>query len=191
MKKTLSFLAALMMISSLILAADSPGSKPGMAVVKNGTTFKLYYNGSQQMDVAISIRNADDQIVFREVLKHVDGFVRPYNFSHLSEGDYTIQIRDSNGLKVEKIRYEKNTVDTKQARVLKLAGSEHKYLLMISSKTPKAVNVRIMDESDNVIYSQHETITGNFAKVYNLNKHSGKGRFEISDADGNSTYVGY
>lgn len=190
MKKTLSFLAALMMISSLILAADSPRSKPGTAVVKNGATYKLYYNGSQQMDVAISIRNADDQIVFREVLKHVDGFVRPYNFSDLSEGEYTIEIRDDNGLKIEKIRYEK-AVDSKQARVLKLSGSENKYLLMISNKSAKAVKVRILDESDNVIYNQHETITGDFARIYNLNKHSGKGRFEITDGDGNSTYIGY
>lgn len=190
MKKTLSFLAALMMISSLILAADSPGLKPGTAVVKSGTTYKLYYNGSQQTDVVISIRNADDQIVFREVLKNVDGFVRPYNFSHLSEGDYTIEIRDSNGLKVEKVRYG-NTIDTKQSRIVKLPGNEHKYLLIIPSSAPRDVNVRILDESDNVIYNQHETITGNFAKIYNLNKYSGKGRFEITDGDGNSNYLGY
>jgi hypothetical protein len=190
MKKTLSFLAALMMMSSLILAADSPGEKPGTAVIKNGTTYKLYYNGLQQSDVLISIRNASDQLVFKEVLKQVDGFMRPYNFSHLSEGDYTIEIRDNNGLKVEKIKYEKDA-DSKFARILKLSGDERKYLLMISNKTADAVKVRILDESDNVIYSQYENIEGDFAKIYNLEKYSGNGRFEIIASDGTAKYIGY
>jgi hypothetical protein len=190
MKKTISFLAALMMISSLILAADSPGEKPGTAVIKNGATYKLYYNGLHQTDVTISIRNADDQLVFREVLKQVDGFVRPYNFSHLSEGDYTIEIKDNDGLKVEKISYEKNA-ESKFARILKLSGDERKYLLMISSKTADAVKVRILDESDNVLYSQHENTIGDFARIYNLGKYSGKGRFEVTTSDGTTNYIGY
>ena len=131
MKKTLSTLVVLLAIGSLAFASGSPGTETGIAVVKNGATYKLYYNGLQQMDVTISIRDASDRVVFREVLKKVDGFVRPYNFSHLSGGDYTIEIKNSNGLRTEKIRYEK-TDETKFARVVKVSDSDRKYLLMIS-----------------------------------------------------------
>ena len=95
MKKTLSVLVVLMVISSVVFArrADNPGAAAGMAVVKNGTTFKLYYKGTQQMDVKVSILDATNKIVFTEVLRKVEGFVRPYNFSNLPEGD--IQDRNS------------------------------------------------------------------------------------------------
>lgn len=190
MKKTISFLAALMMIGSLVLAADLPVAEARTAVVKNGATYKLYYNGAQPMDVTISILDAGDNIVFREILKKVDGFVRPYNFSHLRAGDYTIEIRDANGARTEKIKYEEPS-EAEFARVLKVSGSESKYILMISNKVPGAVTVRILDESDNVIYSQNENITGNFAKIYNMESLAGKGRFEITDANGNAKYIGY
>jgi hypothetical protein len=190
MKKTLSILAMLMVAGSLALASGSPGTEARMAVVKNGATYKLYYNGSQQMDVSISIRDANDRIVFREVLKRIDGFVRPYNFSHLTEGDYTIEIKDSNGLKTEKIRYVKAD-EAKFARVLKVSGNERKYLLMISNKVPSSFTVRILDGSDNVIYSQEEETAGDFAKIYNLEKFSGNGRFEITDGSGNLKSISY
>ncbi len=190
MKKTLSILVMLMAAGSLAFATGSPGTDARIAVVKNGTTYKLYYNGSQQMDVSISIRDASDRIVFKEILEEVDGFVRPYNFSHLNEGDYTIEIEDRNGLRTEKIRYEKND-ETKFANIFKVKGSERKYLLMISNKASSSFTINILDGSDNILYSQMEEIKGDFAKVYNLEKFSGKVRFEITDDNGNLKSISY
>lgn len=190
MKKTLSILVMLMAAGSVALASGSPGAEARMAVVKDGATYKLYYNGSQQMDVSISIRDASDRIVFKEILEKVDGFVRPYNFSNLSEGDYTIEIKDSNGLRTEKIRYEK-TDETKLANMFKVKGSERKYLLMISNKTSSSFTIRILDGSENIIYSQKEEISGDFAKVYNLEKLFGNVRFEIIDDNGNLKTISY
>lgn len=190
MKKTLSILVVLLAVSSLTFALRTPGKETGIAVVRNGATYKLYYNGLQQLDVTVSIRDASDRVVFREVLKDVAGFVRPYNFSHLSEGDYVIEIKDINGLRTEKIRYQKDD-ETKFARVVKVSESERKYLLMISNKVPGSFTVKIFDGSDNIIYSHKEETSGDFAKVYNLEGSAGNGRFVITDESGNLKSIGY
>jgi hypothetical protein len=190
MKKTFSILVVLMAAGSLAFASGSPDNEARIAVVKKGTTYKLYYNGSQQMDVSVSIRDASDRIVFKEVIEAVDGFVRPYNFSRLTEGDYTIEIKDGNGLRTEKIRYEKAD-ETKFANIFKVTGAEHKYLLMISNKAASSFTIRILDGSDNIIYSQMEKIDGDFAKVYNLERFIGKVSFEITDDNGNLKSISY
>jgi hypothetical protein len=155
MKKTLSVLVVLLSFSSLVFATKYPGAEPGMVIIKSGTTYKLYYSGTKQTNVTISIRDARDRIVYTEVLKNVSGFVRPYNFSHLEEGKYTMEIKDSNGLLTEEIRYGK-TRESTFARVIRLLDNEQKYLLMFSCKTPTSIRVKIYDESDNVIYSKEE-----------------------------------
>lgn len=183
MKKTLSVLVLLSSLSSLVYATNLPDAGPGTAVIRRGTTYSVYYSGSQEADVTIAIRDADNNIVFKEVLKNVDGFVRPYNFSHLAEGSYAIEIKDDQGLRTEWIRYEKAS-DANLARLIKVSDSERRFLLMLSNKVPANVTVKIFDEAGNIIYSHAEKITGDFAKVYNLGKYDGTGRFEITDSGG-------
>ena len=51
--------------------------------------------------------------------------------------------------------------------------------------------INILDGSDNIIYSQMEQISGDFAKVYNLERFFGKVRFEITDDNGNLKSISY
>jgi len=190
MKKILSVLVVLIMFSSVVFARrlDNPGATPSAAVVKIGTTFKLYYKGSQHADVKVSIRDASERLVFSEIIKDVDGFVRPYNFSSLPEGDYTMQISDKNGRQIEKISYKRERSQA-MAHLLKVTGTDAKYLLTVSNKDGQDVTVRIYDSANNMIYNKKEISPSDFAKVYNLGKISGEGEFtfEVSDANGTTS----
>jgi len=192
MKKTLSVLVVLMVVSSVVFARrmDNPGAAASMAVVKNGTTFKLYYKGTERMDVKVSILDAADKIVFTEVLKKVDGFVRPYNFSNLREGEYSIVIADKNGRQIEKVSYQKGKIE-RLAHLLKVSGSEGKYLLTVSNKEPGSISVKIYDAANNIIYNQKEEVNGDFARIYNLEKVSGQFTFEITDGNGVTKSLSY
>ncbi len=188
MKRNVYVLVALLVSSNLVFARriDNPASLNRMAVVKSGATFKLYYKSSEITDVKVSILDANDKVVFTESLKKVEGFVRPYNFSNLPEGDYSIEISDRNGRSTEKVSYQTNTVpdaDGKFARLLKVAGSE-RYLLTLSNKEADAITVKIFDDSNNIIYNQKEEIKSDFGKIYNLKRFSGKFTFEITDKNG-------
>ena len=188
MKKTFSVLVVLMVVSSVVFARrlDNPGDSPSAKVVKIGSTFRLYYKGSQQADVKVSIRDAGDHVLFTETIKRSDGFVRPYNFSNLPEGEYTIQITDKNGNQIEKISNKRERSET-YAHLLKVAGSEAKYLLTVSNKGDGDVTVRIYDDSNKVIYNKIEDVSKDFAKVYNLEGIPGQFTFEVTDAKGTST----
>ncbi len=73
--------------------------------MKNGSTFKLFYKGAQQSDVKVLILNDENQIVYSEKIKNTDGFARPYNFSNLPEGHYSIQIKDNAGIRTETVNH--------------------------------------------------------------------------------------
>lgn len=189
MKKTLSVLVVLMVISSVVFARrlDNPGASSNAAVVKIGTTFKLYYKGPQQANVKVSIRNANNKIVFTETIKNVEGFVRPYNFSNLPEGEYSIHVSDQFGGQIEKITYKREKSEP-LAHLLKVAGSDGKYLLTVNNRENGDVTVRIYDEANNVIYDRKEFVSKDFAKVYNLEGVVGdQFTFEVSDAKGTYT----
>ena len=192
MKKTLSVLVVLMIVSSVVFARriDKPGSAPHVAVMKNGTTFKLYYKGSQQADVKVSIRDANNNELFSEVLKNVEGFVRPYNLSSLPEGEYSIQISDKSSRQIERITFEKTKIE-KLAHLLKVSGSDSKYLLTVANKEGDDITVKIYDESNNVIYNHREEAKSDFAKVYNLGNRTGDFTFEVTDGKGISTSLSH
>jgi flagellar hook assembly protein FlgD len=185
MKKTLSVLVVLMVVSSVVFARrlDNPGASSSATVVKIGSTFKLYYKGAEQADVKISILNGRNNVVFSETLKKVEGFVRPYNFSKLPEGEYTIQISDKFGRQIEKITYKQEKPEA-LAHLLKVDGSEAKYLLTVSSRGESDVTVRIYDNTNSVIYNKTEIVSSDFARIYNLEGIGGEFTFEVSDAKG-------
>jgi hypothetical protein len=174
-----------MVVSSVVFARrlDNPGASSSATVVKIGSTFKLYYKGAEQADVKISILNGRNNVVFSETLKKVEGFVRPYNFSKLPEGEYTIQISDKFGRQIEKITYKQEKPEA-LAHLLKVAGSEAKYLLTVSSRGESDVTVRIYDNTNSVIYNKTEIVSSDFARIYNLEGIGGEFTFEVSDAKG-------
>jgi len=173
----------LIAISSAAFAnrTDNPSTNT-VAVVEDGAIFKLYYRPLEQMDVKISIHDAADKIVFSEVLKKSEGFVRPYNFSNLPEGNYTIEIVDNSGRHTESVTYRKNNI-TALAHLIRIPGGE-KYVLTVPNRNLGEVTVRILDSFDNVIYNQKESVVGDFAKIYNLEECSGKFVFEVTDGQG-------
>lgn len=175
----------LMVVSSVVFARpiDNPVTTTGVAVMKSGTTFKLYYKGAEQSDVKVAILDSGERLIFSETIKKVDGFVRPYNFANLPEGNYTIEISDKAGRHAEKVKYSKGKVE-KLVNVVKVTGAGDKYLLTVSNKQADDITVKIFDETNNVIYSQRERVISDFAKIYNLERFSGKFIFEITDSKG-------
>ena len=192
MKKTLSIFVVLIAISSVVSARrmDNPAETSSMAIMKSGSVIKLFYKGVKECNIKVTIINAEDKIVFTEEIKHVDGFMRPYNFSTLAEGDYSIELVDHIGKKIEKVSYRNGKVE-RLANLIPLASEAHKYLLTISNKGKDTFEVNIYDSKGDLLYNRSEEADGDFAKVYNLSKVSGKFSFEITDKSGNTKRIEY
>lgn len=185
MKKTLSILAALTIFSTALFAnnIDNPNAATGMAIMKNGTTVKLFYKGTKQADVKVSIYNAANTLVYSETIKNVDGFVRPYNFTNLEEGEYSIELLGENGRQVERVIYKLGKVE-KLANVMHVTGEANKYILSVANKGQDVLTIKIYGDKGVLLYSKTENVDGDFAQVYNLDKYNGGVTFEVSDSKG-------
>lgn len=185
MKKTLSILAAITIFSTALFAnnIDNPNAATGMAIMKNGTTVKLFYKGTKQADVKVSIYNAANTLVYSETIKNVDGFVRPYNFTNLQEGEYSIELLGENGRQVERVIYKLGKVE-KLANVMHVTGEANKYILTVANKGQDVLTIKIYGDKGVLLYSKTEEVNGDFAQVYNLDKYNGGLTFEVSDSKG-------
>ncbi len=192
MKKTLSILIVLIAISSVVSARrlDKPEETSSMAIMKSGSLVKLFYTGVKECNVKVTILNAENKIVFKEELRQVDRFMRPYNFSELAEGDYTIELVDHIGKKIEKVSYREGKIEP-LANLIRISRDENKYLLTLSNKGTKTFVVKIYNDNGTLLYSHDEDVDGDFAKIYNLSKADQKFSFEITDKAGNTKRMEY
>ena len=181
--KTKLFLAALVLVSTSAFA-NGPGS-PRLTVIgqSNPGMFKVIYEKSGVIsNVKMTILNHDEEVVFTETTKKVDGFMRSVNFTQMDPGEYTIEISDKSGKQIQKVVYAEST-PILNVHVSKIA-EEGKYLLSVTNNGANRINVQIFDGTNNLVHNESTTINGNFGLVYNLKAVEGVPTFEISDKTG-------
>jgi len=181
MNKPLSLLAILL-ISGITFANAFDNPTTRMVVLKNGSTFRLLYQGTEQSDVKVLILNDENQILFTEKIKNTDGFARPYNFSNLPEGHYSIQIKDNAGVRTETVSHQIK-IEEKTMHLLRLDGTG-KYVLSVPNQGKQDLSITIFNDMNEVLYESDEKINGDFARIYNLGDQSSKFRFVVADGKG-------
>jgi hypothetical protein len=189
MKKIVVLLVLVIAVGSASANVSDPKSPVGVSVIKAGTTFKLFYQGVQSGTVKVSISNAKGDIVFSEIMRRTENFMRPYNFSSLPAGEYTITVADENGKLSQKITHS----IPKKERVASLSRIQDggKYLLTVPNVGKESLTIKIFDQADGLLYSNTEIIEGNFAKLYNLLHVTGAITFEVSDQSGKTSRLTY
>lgn len=177
------------LVSTLAFANGTvePKESASTAAVTNSegsSVFKLYYKGEQKGSVKVSILDEQGKSVFSESIRSKNGFVRPYNFSELGVGTYTILIEDAQGIQKQKVTYAEGKIDKieKQINLVKL-NEEGKYLVLVKSKSSDWINVSVYDQFNKLIHSQDKTVKNDFAEVLNL-KNINQFTIEISDSKG-------
>jgi hypothetical protein len=193
MKKTLSILVMLTLFSSVVFAGgigDDPKypGKKGLAVVKQGSVFKLFYKCQESSDVKVTIYNSNNKTIFKETLHDIDGFMRPYNLEKLAEGDYTVVVTDDHCDHTE-ILHHFAQKSKSLIGVIQLSETPEKFVLTVGKKlSPETIGVRIFNDKNEIVYEQLEHIEGDFAKLYNL-KEGDSYRFEITDSNGTTSII--
>ena len=187
------FIAAFVVFSAAVsaLGKEEP-RKAGLAVVpvKGTEIFKVIYQGETSGKVKLNIYDVTGSLIFTETLNGVDGFIRPLNFNGLQFGEYTIELTDASGKKIEKITYSPQEKSIKNIRISKIANEE-KYVVSVASEGAEVINVRIYDEQNNLVHNETTEIAGNFAQVYAIKNISGGLVFQITDKAGNTKTVNY
>lgn len=189
MKNFLSLLVVLTVLVGVVNAnVDKPKSPVGMAVVKSGSGFKLFYHGLKRGDIKVTIYDAKGHAVHKETLHKVESFVRPYNLSSLNDGEYTVELTDADGTQLQKLTYQAQAATTRNLmRLVRVKGFDNKYMLMVPNKGNETLDIKIYDDSNSLIYNVTEHIQGDFAGLYKLNRIGKNFIFEITTKSGATT----
>jgi hypothetical protein len=180
-----------LMIATALFVAGSALATPvtDMSVVNNGAVFKLYYKGTQK-NVKVSIYDASGTLVFSESIRKVGNFVRPYNFSSLPEGEYTIEVSEGDVRQIEKITYKKG-IAQRYVSVRAVKGADNRFILSIPNQGEEQFSIRILDNTNAVLHDQQYSAKGNFARIYKLDGVKGTVVIEVKDQKGNVTALMY
>jgi hypothetical protein len=182
-------------VISCMMSFTAVAGSPAIVTVTpaaNGMVFNINYKTTEAGTVKVSIYNNANQLVFAETINNVASFIRPYNFSQMSEGEYTIVVVDKNSNQVEKVNYSLNKL-TSFISVSQVANAENKYALNVSNNGTEVVYVKIYDNNETLIHEQSVEVTGSFGLIYNLSQvKSTTGSavtFEISTSNGKTQTI--
>lgn len=188
--KSLFIAAVVVFISAVAFAGKDEPRKTGLAVVpvKGSEIFKVIYKGESFGKVKLNIYNATGTMILSQTMNGVDGFICPVNFTGLTSGEYTIELIDATGKKVEKVVYAPQQ-NIKRVNVSRIANEENKYILSIANSGSEFINLKIYDSNENLIHEESKTIDGNFAQVYKLTDKSSSHTFQVTDNAGNTKTI--
>lgn len=185
MKKILALVFVALAVGVVNANASNvdPKTPLGMSVVKAGDICKLFYRGEQPGDVRVYIYNEHGRIVFSEVIRKTDNFMRPYDFSSLPEGNYTIALSDGHVKHIGKVGHF-HPAHILPMRVIRANKDENRYVLAVPNVGNDVLTIRVFDQRHSLLFEGKEPVNGNFAKVYNLNDVKGEHLFEVTDREG-------
>jgi hypothetical protein len=182
MKKMIMVMAGVLV--STFVWANGPKSESGMAVVKsNASSYKLIYKAELASNVRVEIINSANKLVFSETIRNSDGFVRPYNFGSLPEGEYTIRLDNGSNWLTEKVNYRQGEVQ-KLAHLVTL--KDGRYLLTVPGTGEDQLSIRIFGENGQTLYTATDKVNGNFGRLFNLQQVDGAVSIEVSGSSGAS-----
>lgn len=130
------------------------------------SVYNVNYKSVEAGRIKVYIYNSTNTMVFSEVLNNVSSFSRPYNFSELAEGAYTIVLESKNGKQVEKIDYIKSRL-TMLINMKEIANTESKYLLNVTSNEESSVSVKIYSNNE-FLHEEQVSVSGRTGIVFNL-----------------------
>ena len=184
--KKISFALVGVLFSTLVFAygTDEPGlTKSSVAVTRasGSSLFKVFYSSYMKGDVKISILDKAGRSVFSEKIKQTDGFIRPYNFNGLKNGEYVITLQTNEGTKSELVNYNGDKIE-KFVNIVKLT-EDGKYLLSARTESSDKISVSIYNHNNELVFEQDKSFEGEFAEVFNLKKLKAF-TIEVKDSEG-------
>lgn len=191
MKTKKAILTMLLTVMSIaVYATDGEKGKSKAAPRVEITTgesnvYRVLCMGKSDAKTTINIWNAKNKLVFTETIKNLNAFVRPYNFSQMPDGVYTLEVIEGNAVS-QKVIYHGTfaptvevPVDLNIVKVSPVAGKDDVYKLTIIKGSKTKANIRIYDQDKKMVYSTTEFFERNFSKLYNFKAMKGLSTMEV------------
>lgn len=183
-KLTMKTLSSTIIILCTVAFTSFGATKLSVKEAPKANVFNIEYQSTEKGKVEVSILNNKNETIYSEVISNLSSFVRPYNFSSLPEGEYTIAIKDENGTHTQKVNHSFDKV-INYTYVGAVPNQENKYWLNIYNNGQETVNVRIINADGIVLFEQSVVVEGNYTVVYDLTKVKKNAAVTFEVTDGN------
>ncbi|ELR70691.1 hypothetical protein C900_03464 [Fulvivirga imtechensis AK7] len=131
--------------------------------------------GKTDEKTTINIWNAENKLVYTETIKKINAFVRPYNFSQMPDGVYTLEIIEGRTVSKKLIFHgvvapvlKEEATYPEVVKVDPLTGEKSVYKLTIVNPGKVKASIRIFDGNEKLVYSTVESFENIFSRLYNL-----------------------
>lgn len=148
------------------LPKDSVQNAPNVALVQSGEQLKLIYPGSSPVQLNVKIMDSQGNELLTERLAQPSGFLRPYDFSGLPDGEYTVQVNDDNNVLKRQVMHLSAPASI-LAHVTRLNGEGDRFILAVPRQGLNSVAVKIY-QGDMLLYQKKVNASQGFATVYNV-----------------------
>ena len=128
--------------------------------------YKLVYPVRTAGMVYIRIYDQEGQQVFSDRIRNKNGFMRPYDFSKLPDGNYKFMIHSNGGQIITEIvhKLHQNDLNISVADT----GEKGAYQLVVRGVKKDPVFVSIYDKKDELVYEDVVKVGKNFSRIYSL-----------------------
>src|SRR5260221_14529278 len=106
-KSVLLIALVAMSVSVSVLASNEPVSSRIAVLSQESGIFKVIYESAKAGKVTLTITDKDGNVVYKEGIRTVNGFIRPVNFKGMDLGVYTITIADELGEQIQTVNYQR------------------------------------------------------------------------------------
>jgi hypothetical protein len=183
--RSLVMAVALMFIASVSLVAQNPSPSFEILNQPGSSVYKLVYKAPGKGSVNLKISDKAG-VLYSESLSFTDQFIFPLDFKGMSKGEYTVVVSDKKHSLSESLAYD---VKIPLAYVHVAKQPNEKYLLSIRSEAPTDFTVRIFDRWNREVLEKSESVSDEFALVYNLSRLSGPFNFEVTNSAGDVAII--
>lgn len=128
--------------------------------------YKLVYPVHTAGTVYIRIYDQEGQQVFSDRIKNKNGFMRPYDFSKLPDGNYKFMIQSNGGKIITEIIHKLHRNDLNIS--VGDAGEKGAYQLVVRGVKKDPVYVSIYDKKDELVYEDVVKVGKNFSRIYSF-----------------------
>ncbi len=174
MKKSIILAVLAVAVNASVFASDNLDNAKGAAKVEvtsssRANVYNLVYNNAKSGIVTVTIKDKNDNVVFKDEILNTKGFIRPYNFSGMPEGSYSVTVTDASGKTELSVAYNTTVINAvRKAEIKPLENN--KYQLRLIGNTADAVEVTVYDQFGSAVHSEVLTQKGSFIRTYDLSK---------------------
>ena len=180
-----TLLRSVILVCSMAVTSLATAASFTVKETSKSNVYQVQYLSEQKGKVEVSILNDKNEMVYQEAINSSGSFIRPYNFSNLPYGDYTIVIKDNSGEHREKINFSSEKLIS-YTYIAPLPNQENKYWLNVRNNGAEVVDVRILSQDGIVLYERSLTVNGGSNTVFNLSKVKRNQAVTFEVTDGNN-----